>query len=299
MPSHGSTYCTPYRVPEKRPGSSDGTAGSFGYAPHAHALESLCRKASPAAFGMLSWPAMSVTDPNPQSLPDFTVRTNARAKHVRLRLTLEEGLVVVVPKGFNRAGIPAIVRSKQSWIRRTTERLQAQQAERPGSRDSLPERIVLPAIGRTMALEYRRTAGGTVSTREHERGRIVVSGPCGRVAEVQAALRRRFVQIAKRELEPLVWELAQAHRFVVRRVGVRTQRTRWASCSGRGTVTLNAKLLFLPPGLVRHVILHELCHTVHLNHSSRFWRLLAHYDPEYRTNDRNLRSAGRYVPAWF
>jgi len=148
-------------------------------------------------------------------------------------------------------------------------------------------------------VEYRRTAAGTVSTREHQRGKVVVSGPCDRVPVVQAALRRRIVQIAKRELEPVVWALAQTHRFVVRRVGVRTQRTRWASCSGCGTVTLNAKLLFLPSALVRHVILHELCHTVHLDHSPRFWRLLAHYDPDYRTNDRNLRSAGRHVPAWF
>jgi predicted metal-dependent hydrolase len=56
--------------------------------------------------------------------------------------------------------------------------------------------------------------------------------------------------------------------------------------------------LFLPPELVNYVLVHELCHTKHLNHSPIFWRLVASYLPEYRQSDRQLRDAGRRMPEW-
>ncbi len=58
------------------------------------------------------------------------------------------------------------------------------------------------------------------------------------------------------------------------------------------------KLLFLPPELVRYVFVHELCHTVHMNHSREFWRFLAVKEPGYMELDKQLRTAWRLVPAW-
>jgi hypothetical protein len=69
------------------------------------------------------------------------------------------------------------------------------------------------------------------------------------------------------------------------------QKTRWASCSRHRTVSLNMKLLFLPPELVRYVFVHELCHTVHMNHSREFWRFLAVKEPRYKELDKQLRTA--------
>ena len=86
--------------------------------------------------------------------------------------------------------------------------------------------------------------------------------------------------------------------FKVGKVLVKSQRTRWASCSGRGNVSLNLKLLFVPAPLVRYVFIHELCHLVHPNHSRDFWGLVASHEPDYRKPDRELRQAWRYVPAW-
>jgi YgjP-like, metallopeptidase domain len=53
---------------------------------------------------------------------------------------------------------------------------------------------------------------------------------------------------------------------------VKSQRTRWASCSAKKNLSLNTKLLFLSPDLVRYVLIHELCHTVYMDHSKEFWR---------------------------
>ncbi len=79
---------------------------------------------------------------------------------------------------------------------------------------------------------------------------------------------------------------------------MRSQRTRWASCSAQKNVNLNLKLLFLPEDLVRYVLVHELCHTVHFDHSPEFWGLLSSLIPHCREMQRELRDAWKYVPAW-
>jgi predicted metal-dependent hydrolase len=81
-------------------------------------------------------------------------------------------------------------------------------------------------------------------------------------------------------------------------VAVRSQRTRWASCSAKGTISLNIRLLFLPSQLVRYALLHELLHLQEMNHSRRFWALLASVEPDYRSFDDELRHGWRLVPDW-
>ena len=92
--------------------------------------------------------------------------------------------------------------------------------------------------------------------------------------------------------------MSDRHRLFFARVAVRGQRSVWGSCSSRGTVSLNWKLLFLRPALVDYVLVHELAHTRHLDHSSAFWRLLVSLEPSARALDAELRSAGRFVPHW-
>jgi predicted metal-dependent hydrolase len=99
-------------------------------------------------------------------------------------------------------------------------------------------------------------------------------------------------------LFPLAQKLAKKHRLNLGGLLVKSQRTRWASCSAQRNLSLNTKLLFLSPELVRYVVIHELCHTVHMNHGSDFWRLVASHEPNYKTLDKELREAWKTIPQW-
>lgn len=110
---------------------------------------------------------------------------------------------------------------------------------------------------------------------------------------VERVLRRHAVA----DLPPRVRELAKAHGLEVRisAVSVRNQRTRWGSCSARGKISLNWRLVQVPPLVRDYVILHEIAHLVHLNHSARFWKLVESLCPGYRAQEAWLKRSGRSV----
>ncbi len=74
------------------------------------------------------------------------------------------------------------------------------------------------------------------------------------------------------------------------RLSVRDQKTRWGSCSSKGNLNFNYRIVFLPPHLLDYIIVHELCHRKHLNHGPRFWRLMERSLPDARSRAKELRS---------
>lgn len=231
-------------------------------------------------------------------LPAYTVRESTRAKHVRLTLSPHDGLVVVVPKGFDRRRIPAIVSEKSAWIRKHMQTIERQRfAMGVDAEARLPQRIDLPAIGRTWAVSYRPSSGTRTAVAEEGPDRLVVSGPQdARAAE--HALRQWLLGQGRGHLKPALLRRASDDDFPVKRVRIGCQKGRWGSCSSRGTISLNAKLLFLPPEWVHYVLMHELCHTREMNHSDRFWQLLERHVPNARDVRKALREAWFRIPAW-
>lgn len=213
-------------------------------------------------------------------------------------------LTVVVPRRFDQRAIPALLEAKRPWIARARARIGARPL--PGAAAPvLPGRIALPAIGEEWEVEYRSqpTRPGSPSrraavAREARDGRLVVSGPGGDEDAYRRALigwlRRRAPSALVGRLE----ELARLHALAFESATVRHQRTRWGSCSPRGAISLNLRLLFLDPALVDHVLIHELCHTRELNHSKRFWALMQAHDPDWALHRRQARDAWRSLPSW-
>lgn len=125
------------------------------------------------------------------------------------------------------------------------------------------------------------------------------TGEVFRTEALLAALQRWLSRRARRTLVPRLEALAVRHGFdAVRKTSVRNQRSCWASCSPSGAISINRKLLFLTPEQMEYVLIHELCHTAHPNHSQRFWRLVAARQPHYRELERSLASDDGRIPTW-
>ena len=73
------------------------------------------------------------------------------------------------------------------------------------------------------------------------------------------------------------------------RITIRNQKTRWGSCSSDGNLNFNFKLFFLPEHLMDYVVVHELAHRIHMNHSKDFWKVVATYCPEYKKCTQELK----------
>src|SRR5580765_1430672 len=101
--------------------------------------------------------------------------------------------------------------------------------------------------------------------------------------------------LAARELPARVFELAAGHRVHVSRVTVRNQRSRWGSCSRRGTISLNWRLVQTPLFVRDYIILHELAHLKEMNHSRRFWNEVERLCPEFEKAEKWLKEYSRVL----
>jgi predicted metal-dependent hydrolase len=230
-------------------------------------------------------------------LPGYSIRVSSRARHVNLRVTPEEGLTIVVPRRFSMDELPAILDEKKAWIDNALSWAADQRRQQPEPL-ALPVNIDLAAVGENWKLERNPSASTRTMVRQSGFRRLKL---CGNVYDTDASTRALGRWLSRRSRATLVpWcaELGKRYGLPMAGATVRNQRSCWASCSPSRTINVNRKLLFLPRHLARYVLLHELCHTVELNHSQRFWRHVGKVEPDFRLHEKELRSAWELVPGW-
>jgi len=245
---------------------------------------------------------MSMTSSNQQSSsfpPPYTVVVSPRAKYARLKMMPHEGLVVVLPKGFNNKEIPALLQRHEAWIREISAQLDAHRPEpQPVTEHGLPSSIAFPHFADEWSVEYRQSAIGEVEMVERSGNTLLISGDVANAPLCRQLMASWLKHRAKKLLIPLFAQLAAQHGFSYGEAKVRLLHSRWGSYASNGVITLNTKLLFLPEHLIHHIMVHELCHTVHPNHSRSFWALVQQHDPLWQLHRRDMESAWKYVPAW-
>lgn len=236
---------------------------------------------------------MEVNVAKDDDLPHYTLRVSARARRLQLRVTPWGEVEVVVPRHVPLSRVPPFVREHRAWLKRTLAKMRALQISPPDN--SLPERITLAALEEEWRIDYRRGTRGSARAQTADRV-LRVAAPDE--AAARAALRRWLRDHARGHLLPWLDQVSLDCGLPFARATIRSQKTRWGSCSARGHISLNWQMIFLPAPLVRYLCVHELCHTVHLNHSRRYWALVRRHEPGYAEHEKALRSAARHVPYW-
>lgn len=244
------------------------------------------------------------------SLPVHTVRVSSRARRPLLRLPPGKDLEVVLPVGADPALVPVILTRHRDWIDRVLARRADEPAREP---DVFPfcfpirggaEVVALRLTGRNALLHGEAPELFKLGSEEGvPRRELVLPAFAGdlrtRPDKAFVLLREALRKEAAELLFGLLAALADEFGFSCAPGRMRFQKSRWGSCSVQGIINLNTALLFLPDRLIRHVLLHELCHTKEMNHSERYWKLLFAVEPKALEYDQELRRArARWVPGW-
>lgn len=225
------------------------------------------------------------------------IRVSRRARRLSVRVYPDARVEVVVPPRTRPQDIERFVAVHREWI---AEKRAVALRTRPAPAPFPPPRIELAATGERLRLHFaggarlRITELGEASSAERV---LSVTGAPDTDA-LRKALRVWLKRAALARLEPRVRALAHATGMRHKQVTIRLQRSRWGSCSARGTISLNACLLFQRPEVVDYLIVHELMHLEHMNHSARFWRAVEQHCAGWRALDSELLAGWRNVPRW-
>ena len=231
-------------------------------------------------------------------IPPYVVRESKRARRVILRIFPDRRLEVVVPKGFKRNAIPGIISQKTDWINEVLRKMDEGAICSAPSTGVLPRFIDIRAVGKRLRVVYLPNDSKGLRLMAQQESCLIVPGRIEDYDGCKCMLQNWLMRQAHLHLPIALAEESAKTGLPYRKLQIRAQRSRWGSCSSSGTISLNCKLLFFPPVLVRYVLTHELCHTVHLNHSSEFWDLVAKFEPSYKKLRVEMRSANTYVPVW-
>lgn len=215
--------------------------------------------------------------------PVRVIRSRKRRRTLSLLVRSDE-IVVRAPWRASDEAIQALLLQKRTWI----HKVHAELVNKRDTRDIIPAFIWY--LGELVPLQVQASEA-TVWSGRYDTASFVVSGPAlaldsTKVRDIIYAWYRRE---ALRMLPPRLTALAQTHGFDSFSVRIKTQQTRWGSCSAKRNINLNWRLILTPPWVMDYVMIHELCHLQEMNHSSRFWQLVATLMPDYEAAKAWLR----------
>lgn len=235
-----------------------------------------------------------------QGNPGFQVRRSKRSKRMRMQFTSAGILEVVIPFSMAQHHAHRFVRDNLAWIEKTRQKHHIQ----PSSLlPTVPDSIKLAAVSETWTVKTEQRLGGkchlSVEAGKQQirlYGNRLDARQFNRQASEQ--LRKWLRQQAKSIFPQRLEKLSQDTGLDYNRLSIRSQKTRWGSCNSRRDISLNDRLLFLSPPVMDYVMMHELCHTRFMNHSSSYWQLVELHCPDYRLYERELSSARAQLPGW-
>ena len=214
-------------------------------------------------------------------LPVEFVR-NPKARRYILRLTPERVARITVPRSGNRAEALAFAERQTAW-------LEKQLAKPPRTHRATEWRHGTEILfrGERVALQLEPHASACVVKFADQ------SVPLREAAaNLRPAVERHLWRLAAKELPPRLLEFAASLQVTVQRVTVRSQRSRWGSCSRAGTISLNWRLVQTPELVRDYICVHELMHRREMNHSARYWRHVAEAFPRWEEAEKWLKANG-------
>jgi len=217
-----------------------------------------------------------------RSVPLVMVQ-NPRARRYLLRLRSDGVARVTIPRRGTISAARDFALRNVRWLERQFQRL----ADQP--KNTAEWKVGTGIYFRGELARIEMDANGSILFGTEQ---IMVSDAS---ADLRPAIQKHLRKLASQELSHRVTELAALHAVNVSRVSVRNQKSRWGSCSRKGTISLNWRLIQSPNFVRDYIILHELAHREQMNHSRNFWREVERLCPDYLLAERWLKKHAKIL----
>ncbi len=227
----------------------------------------------------------------------YNIRRSERAKNTRIVVKADKIEVVAPPKVSDRK-IKAFVEAQQDWIRAAVQRMADKANAVPGfSPAHYADGVNIPFQGIQIPLRVKPAAILNIRLRLHTDNSLVINLPNGLTEQesserIRLALIRWMKHQARQQAGILIEKHAQRFALFPRGLRIKTQKSRWGSCGPNNDINLNWLLMLAPPAIMEYVVVHELCHIKHKNHSKDFWLLVAEHLPDYPQQRQWLKQHG-------
>ncbi len=204
-------------------------------------------------------------------------------------------LVIPEKRFFSSVIIEEFIQTKRDWI---VKNWHAYIKNPEDTSVLLPSHIHLHAIDQVWEVKYVKTIHHKLKLVCNSNRQIILMGNTSDILSCSNLLKKWLKNVAQQFLIPELHKVSMETGLACKDVSIRNNVTRWGSCSSRQHISLCCNLLFLPHALMRHVLLHELCHTKVMNHGPRFWKLFETFDLDAKNHAKRLKIAARQLPMW-
>jgi predicted metal-dependent hydrolase len=210
-----------------------------------------------------------------QSIPYKVIRNN-RSKNIRLYVNVSGELEVRIPKRVKEESIGEILTRHSKWILKhfPQKKLQTEYF----------------FFGKRIHIKHSYDFFLSETEFAFNNNTLNISSPSNSTDSSNLLFQKWLKLKAEEYIIPRVEELADKNDFRTNRVTIRRQKTRWGSCSSKGSLSFNSRLMCFDKNVIDYVIIHELCHLKEMNHSDKFWRFVEKFIPDYKKHVIKLRT---------
>jgi predicted metal-dependent hydrolase len=211
----------------------------------------------------------------------YTVRTSRKANHARLEISYESGLTVILPQGYPNNQVISLLLEKKNWILKKVA-----ECNRIRLHNLANENQTIAYLGQELKITRKETMS-SIEKAVLEMGGLMLylkaDSASNQVIEQWLRLQAGDLLAAKAQ------KLSSTLGVKIRRLTIRSAKTRWGSCSSHGNLNFNWKLIMAPDEVIDYIVAHELCHLIELNHSKKFWHMVELCCPKWRLHRKWLR----------
>lgn len=221
----------------------------------------------------------------------YTHQISSRVRSYKLKIDPKIGLVAITPTRFSQSTLDSFIQNNTAWIDANVSKI----TQKKAFFETETTVRIFDVLYEKQLQVNPNTASNIVINSNVQPGQaigLVVSVQSPDQAKIKKLITRFLMQTAEQYVTPRTKQLAEKMQVQYTKISYGEHKSQWGSCHISGALTFNWRLVHAPVAVIDYVIIHELAHRTHHNHSAAFWALVAKYDPQYSVHRNWLKKYG-------